>query len=410
MEDQSSQHSLHNASCSLCPSAATLYFLPSIYALLFLTALPGNLLSLWVFLRCIPSISPTHIYLSHLSISNLLMAIMLPFLAVYFAMGTHWSIRDIPCQIVLHGITPVLHINIYISLLILTWVALSRFAVLIRNTHASRPSACISLLPHSFFSSLKRVSFANGVCAILWVVAVGGIVPVTVYYSINEATISEEVCYSPVVEIGGSVSSTTSVSLVILFFVLYLLVLVSYVTVLRHIKRSRRNANITSSQSLLARVSRNIVVIQVVLSLCLLPYHIFKPIFIILAHYQSSSLDSSCSATTCHPLNVFIEVTEFHLHVSLPGFGADSITFSLLSLQLKNCLFLLAVLRSSTDPVMYFLLDRTFRQQALSLLRNNNFNKGQIIWTTTESANQKTEKVGEGNVILSSVVLACERS
>lgn len=266
MEDPLSQLSLHNASCSLCPSAATLYFLPSIYALLFLTALPGNLLSLWVFLRCIPSISPTHIYLSHLSISNLLMAIMVPFLAVYFAMGTHWSIRDIPCQIVLHGITPVLHINIYISLLILTWVALSRFAVLIRNTHASQPSPCISLLPHSFFSSLKRVSFANGVCAILWVVAVGGIVPVTVYYSVNEATRSEEVCYSPVVEIGGSVSSTTSVSLVILFFVLYLLVLVSYVTVLRHLKRSRRNANIASSQSLLARVSRNIVVIQVTMS------------------------------------------------------------------------------------------------------------------------------------------------
>ncbi|XP_054915735.1 probable G-protein coupled receptor 82 [Poeciliopsis prolifica] len=386
MEDPSSQLSLHNASCPLCPSAATLYFLPSIYALLFLTALPGNLLSLWVFLRCIPSISPTHIYLTHLSISNLLMAIMVPFLAVYFAVGMHWSIRDIPCQIVLHGITPVLHINIYISLLILTWVALSRFAVLIRNTHASRPSACISLLPHSFFSSLTRVSFANGVCAILWVVAVGAIVPVTVYYSINEATRSEEVCYSLVVEIGGSVSSTTSVSLVILFFLLYLLVLVSYVTVLKHIKRSRRNANITSSQNLLARVSRNIVVIQVVLSVCLLPYHIFKPIFIMLAHYQSSSLHPSCSSTSCHPLSVFIE--------------------------LKNCLFLLAVLRSSTDPVMYFLLDRTFRQQALSLLRNKrlDFNKGQTVWTTTGSANQKTEKIGEGNAILSSEVLACERS
>ncbi|XP_014886192.1 probable G-protein coupled receptor 82 [Poecilia latipinna] len=384
-EDPSSQLSLRNASCSLCPSAATLYFLPSIYALLFLTALPGNLLSLWVFLRCISSISPTHVYLTHLSISNLLMAIMVPFLAVYFAIGTHWSIRDIPCQIVLHGITPVLHINIYISLLILTWVALSRFAVLIRNTHASRPSACISLLPHSFFSSLTRVSFANGVCATLWVVAVGGIVPVTVYYSINEATRSEEVCYSPVVEMGGSVSSTTSVSPVILFFVLYLLVLVSYMTVLKHIRRSRRNAIITSSQSLLARVSRNIVVIQVVLSLCLLPYHIFKPIFIILAHYQPASLHS-CSATTCHPLSVFIE--------------------------LKNCLFLLAVLRSSTDPVMYFLLDRTFRQQAHSLLRNNkrDFNKGQMVWTTTGSANQKTEKVGDGNVILSSEVLACEKS
>lgn len=262
MED----HSLNNTSFSLCPSAATLYLLPSIYMLLFLTALPGNLLSLWVFLRCIPSISPTHIYLTHLSVSNLLMAIMVPFLAAYFSWGTHWMLGDIPCQIVLHGITPVLHINIYISLLILTWVALSRFALLIRNTHASRPSACIRLLPHSFFSSLTRVSFANSVCAILWVVSVGGIVPVTVYYSVNEATKeggAERVCYSSVVELGGSVSSFLNIFVITLFFLLYLLVLLSYMTVLKHIKRSRRNANIISSQSLLARVSRNIVVIQV---------------------------------------------------------------------------------------------------------------------------------------------------
>ncbi|KAM4730622.1 putative G-protein coupled receptor 82 [Anableps anableps] len=395
MEDPLSRPSLSNASCSLCPSAATLYFLPSSYTILFLTAVPGNVLSLWVFLHCIPSISPTHIYLTHLSISNLLMAIMVPFLAAYFAWGTHWTVGDIPCQIVLHGITPVLHINIYISLLILTWVALSRFAVLIRNTHASRPSACITMLPHSFFSSLTRVSFANGVCAILWMVAVGGIVPVTVYYSLNEATKSaeeakerggEEVCYSPVVELGGNVSSTLNISAIILFFVLYLLVLLSYITILKHIKRSRRNVNITSSQSLLARVSRNIVVIQVVLSLCLLPYHIFKPIFITLAHHQPALLHSSCTVITCHPLSIFIE--------------------------LKNCLFLLAALRSSTDPVMYFLLDRTFRQQTIRLLRNNkiDFNRGQMVWSTTGSANQKTENVGKGNVMLSSEVLDCEKS
>ncbi|MED6259487.1 hypothetical protein ATANTOWER_023784 [Ataeniobius toweri] len=386
MEDPSSRSSLNNASFSLCPSVVTVYFLPSIYAFLFLTALPGNMLSLWVFLRCIPSISPTHVYLTHLSISNLLMAVIVPFLTVYYAWGLHWAIGDIPCQIVLHGITPVLHINIYISLLILTWVALSRFAVLIRNTHASRPSACITLLPHGFFSSLTRVSFANSMCAMLWVVTVGGIVPVTVYYSVNEATKStketeevgcEMVCYSPVVELGGRVSSTLSIALVTLFFILYLLVLLSYLIVLRHIKRSRRNANITSSQSLLARVSRNIVVIQVVLSLCLLPYHIFKPIFTTLAHDQPAPLHSSCPDNiTCHPLNIFIE--------------------------LKNCLFLLAVLRSATDPVMYFLLDRTFREQILRLLKKNktDFNKKEMVWSTTGSVNQKTDNVGEGNVIL----------
>ncbi|XP_021180696.2 probable G-protein coupled receptor 82 isoform X2 [Fundulus heteroclitus] len=270
MEDPS-HLSFNNASFSLCPSAATLYFLPSIYTLLFLTALPGNVLSLWVFLRCIPSISPTHIYLTHLSISNLLMAVTVPFLAAYFAWGSHWTVGDIPCQIVLHGITPVLHINIYISLLILTWVALSRFAVLIRNTHASRPSSCITLLPHGFFSRLTRVSFANIVCGMVWAVAVGGIVPVTIYYSVNEATESaedaeeggcESVCYSPVVELGGSVSSNLNIFTITVFFVLYLLVLLSYVIVLKHVRSSRRHANITRSQSMLARVSRNIVIIQ----------------------------------------------------------------------------------------------------------------------------------------------------
>ncbi|XP_038131688.1 probable G-protein coupled receptor 82 isoform X1 [Cyprinodon tularosa] len=391
MEDTSLGHSVNNASFSLCPSAATLYFLPSFYTLLFLTALPGNFLSLWVFLRCIPSISPTHIYLSHLSISNLVMAVTVPFLAAYYAWGSYWDLKQIPCQIVLHGITPVLHINIYISLLILTGVALSRFAILIRNTHASRPSACIRLLPSGLFSSLTQISFAHSMCALLWVVAVGGIVPVTVYYSVNEAMESaaeakkggcKKVCYSPVVELGGSVSSSSSITLIVLFFALYLVVLLSYVTVLKHLRRSRRNANITSSQSLLARVSRNIVVIQVVLSICMLPYHIFKPIVLTLAYDPPTPQPSSCpSKHSCHPINTFIEV--------------------------KNFLFFLAALRSSTDPVMYFLLDRTFRQQTLRILgsRRKDSNKKQMVWSTTEGANQKTENMGEGNMILSSEVL-----
>lgn len=278
MENPSFRPPPYNFSFSLCPTDATLFFLPSIYMLLFLTALPGNALSLWIFLCRISSISPTHIYLAHLSISNLLMSCVTPFLAAYFAKGSVWALSSVQCQIVLHGITPVLHINIYISLLILTWVALSRFAVLIQNTHASRPSACITLLPHGFFSYLTRVSFANAVCVTVWVVSVGAIVPVTIYYSVNEAMMKREdgdegrgkcvdVCYNPAVELGGSVSSSLNIATITVFFVFYLLVLLSYVTVLRHIRRSRLNTNVNTSQNLLARVFRNIVVIQVVTSL-----------------------------------------------------------------------------------------------------------------------------------------------
>lgn len=254
---------------SLCPSAATLIFLPSAYSLLFLTSLPGNALSLWVFLRCITPVSPIHVYLSHLSASNLLLSLTTPFLAAYYARGSVWTLDGVLCQLVLHGITPVLYTNIYISIMILTWVALSRFAALIQHTHASRPSGCTTLLPHGFFTSLTRSSFATRVCAAVWVLAVGCTVPVSVYFSVNEAMSDtaeggrEEVCYNPAVEIGSSLSATLAVSVITVFFGFYLLVLLSYTSVLRHIRRSQRSTSVTTSQSLLGRVLRNIVVIQV---------------------------------------------------------------------------------------------------------------------------------------------------
>lgn len=269
-----SENTSFSSVLTLCPTTATLFFLPSFYTLFFLTSLPGNALSLWVFFRCISTTSPIHVYLSHLSISNLLMCLTAPFLVAYYAQSSVWMLSGFFCQLVLHAVTPVLHINIYISVVILTWVALSRFATLIQHTHASRPSVCIKLLPHSFFTCLTRTSFASKVCATVWVVAVGGTVPVTVYYSLNEAAAGGggdeaekeghvEVCYNPAVEVGGSLSAAFNVPVITIFFVFYLLVLLSYMIVLRHIGRSRRNTNINASQSLLGRVFRNILVIQV---------------------------------------------------------------------------------------------------------------------------------------------------
>ncbi|XP_020487609.2 probable G-protein coupled receptor 82 [Labrus bergylta] len=359
---------------SLCPTATTLFILPSTYTLLFLTALPGNALSLWVFQRCITSISPTHVYLSHLSVSNLMSSLTMPFLAAYYARGSAWPLSSALCQLVLHVITPNYLINMYISLIILTLVALNRFASLIKHTHASRPSTCTTLLPNRFFTCLTRTAFAHRVCVAMWVVAVGGIVPVTVYYSVKETTADAEkgvgsggegVCYSPAVELGGALSAVLNAPLILLFFVFYLLVLLCYMTVLRHIRRSRRSTNIPTSHSQLGRVLRNIVVIQVVLSVCLLPYHIFKPVFIYLAHDQPM-LTFSTRPDTCHPLSTIVE--------------------------LKSFLIFLAELRGATDPLMYFLLDKMFRSQTLRLFRCNKPDSGSrhVHCSITGSVSQNT--------------------
>ncbi|KAM7380235.1 hypothetical protein PAMP_003547 [Pampus punctatissimus] len=311
----------------------------------------------------------------------------------YYAWGPVWIQSGILCQLVLHGITPVLHINIYISLMILTCVALSRFASLIQITHASRPSTCTILLPQSFFTRLTRVSFASRVCAIVWVVAIGCIVPVTIYYSVSETMGSHvvaqsgkpdpgggaEVCYSPAVEIGGSVSASFAVAVITMFFMCYLVVLMSYMSVLRHIRRSRHSTNVTSSQCLLGKVLRKIVIIQVVLSVCLLPYHIFKPIFISLAHGPLKHSPGPNISNHCHQLSTLIE--------------------------LKNCLLLLAALRGSTDPVMYFLLDKTFRYETYMLLRcnRNKPESRQICLSVTRTINQQVGQLGKENVTTTTV-------
>ena len=76
-------------------------------------------------------------------------------------------------------------------------------------------------------------------------------------------------------------------------------------------------------------------------------------------------------------------------------------SFSLLFLlQLKNCLLLLATLRGSTDPVMYFLLDKTFHHQTLVLLGcNRNSLRGNATpGSDTGSAGQKTGQLVDGHV------------
>uniref|UniRef100_A0A8C7RX81 G protein-coupled receptor 82 n=1 Tax=Oncorhynchus mykiss TaxID=8022 RepID=A0A8C7RX81_ONCMY len=327
----------------LCPSFTTRFILPSLYALLFLTGLPGNALSIWVFLRSIPTQTSTHVYLFHLGLSNLCLSLTTPFLAAYYSKGPSWPAWSPLCQLVLHGVTPIQQINIYISVFILTWVALSRFATLIQHTHASRPSTCTTLLPHAFFTRLRRVRFAKAVCAWIWGMVVFATVPVTVYYSVKETKVDKggRVCYSVAMEMGGSLSRGANVVSIVIFFMCFLLVLTSYVAVARHIWRSRQCAVVNGSQRLLGRVFRNIVVIQVVLIVCMLPYHIFKSIFISIVQHQADP------ATTirgpCHPLSTIVEV--------------------------KNFLLCLTTLRSSVDPVMYFLLDKTFHRHVMLLFR-----------------------------------------
>ncbi|XP_067301167.1 probable G-protein coupled receptor 82 [Pseudorasbora parva] len=330
----------------LCQTSTTSVVLPIVYSIMSFTGLPGNAISLWVFKSKIAIKTSTHIYLINLGISNLLLCLTMPFQAAYYSLGTTWDQHNTMCQMAINGLTPVIHINICLGVMILSWVALSRFASLIQHSHADRPSRWLKVLPGAFFCRKRQAKLAYTLCLITWAIVAIAVSSFVVLYSIREAGIVEyrdgdEVCYSVAVEVGGKGSHVFTLVSVSLFFIFFLLVLSAYMAVIRHIWRSKRSAIISDRQRVYARVFRNIVVIKVVLVVCLLPYHIYKAIFI---HIVNEHIWPEPATTDdCHPLSMHVEV--------------------------KSILLCLASLRCSTDPIMYFLLDKTFRNHALSLLR-----------------------------------------
>uniref|UniRef100_A0A8C9SDU1 G protein-coupled receptor 82 n=1 Tax=Scleropages formosus TaxID=113540 RepID=A0A8C9SDU1_SCLFO len=328
-----------DGSC-LCASYATRVVLPTLYVLMFLLGLPGNLMSLWIFIKKIHSKTSTHIYLVSLGASNLLLCLTMPFQAAYLAAGTDWNMQQMVCRIAISGVTPLLHISIYVGVFILTWIALSRCALLVQNDYGGRPSTCTRLLPPVFFRKLRQASFARATCAATWLFVLSCVLPVSIYYSVQEVVQKDDLvsqgCYRVAVEVGGNSTQKSSIVAIMLFCMCFIVVMACYISVVRHFIRSQRSRIVLDKQRMYSHVFRKIVVIQAVLIVCLLPYHVFKAVFIDRAWRQSRP-----SADGCHPMSQFVEI--------------------------KNFLLCLAALRCNTDPIMYLLLDKTFRKNALEM-------------------------------------------
>ncbi|XP_015218887.1 probable G-protein coupled receptor 82 [Lepisosteus oculatus] len=318
-----------NVSC-LCPSHGTRSILPLLYFLMFITGLPGNALSLQIFVKKMTTKTSTHFYLTNLAVSNMLLCAVMPFLSMYYMMGYKWQVNTVVCKMITAVVTPIFHINIYMGMFILSWIALSRYAILMKS-YEHRDQCHLAHIHSSLLKRFRELSFAKMLCLGIWTFVISAIVPVVLYYSFSEVG-GEEACYGQSVEIGGEASQISSAIAIAVFLFCFLLVLLSYVSVTRHLYNIQKSSAIPGKSRIYSRVFRNILVIQVVLAVCLLPHHIYKAVFIKLVRPPA-----------CDRLSLLVEV--------------------------KNFLLCLAALRCSTDPLMYFFLDNTFRRHCKSLLK-----------------------------------------
>ncbi|TRY92813.1 hypothetical protein DNTS_024879, partial [Danionella cerebrum] len=102
------------------------------YVLIFLTAIPGNMIVGWVISSNRQSLSASDVYLFNLMCADTLLALILPFSAVSVIHG--WVFGDAMCKIV----CLVKEVNFYTSILFLVCISVDRYMVIVRAMESQK--------------------------------------------------------------------------------------------------------------------------------------------------------------------------------------------------------------------------------------------------------------------------------
>ncbi len=103
-----------------------------ILIVIFLLAIPGNLLVGWMISTSKQALTPSDVYLFHLTIADGLMALTLPFWAVAEIHG--WIFGDLMCKF----LSLVTEANFYTSILFLACISIDRYLVIVRARESLR--------------------------------------------------------------------------------------------------------------------------------------------------------------------------------------------------------------------------------------------------------------------------------
>ncbi|NXG03442.1 GPR82 protein, partial [Sakesphorus luctuosus] len=321
---------MNNSTCLLQPSLATTVALPVIYSCLFPAGSFGNILAAWIFSRKAPTRRTQYIYLANLVTANLFVCSTMPFLAAYFAGGNHWSYKSVECRIAHHVGTLVMHVSMYVTIIILCSIALSQYATLKKSSEPQYSQAVRESFPRCLLQAFRQPKFAKYLCIIIWLTVLC-ITVTAITHDVQVQTWGDfHRCYNIKVEVGETTAKIAGSLATACFFVTFMTVLWSYYSLTRHLSKIQKNTCIGEKHLIYSTVKRNILVVQMILTVCFLPYHIFRPVFYVLLRHDD-----------CPRLNYLVEI--------------------------KNFLICLAAAKSSLDPVINLLLDKTFKKSLYGL-------------------------------------------
>ncbi|XP_072540216.1 uracil nucleotide/cysteinyl leukotriene receptor [Salminus brasiliensis] len=223
------------------------------YIIVFLLALNGNSLALWIFSRQRGTSSPANVFLMHLAVADLSYVIILPLRATYHLTGGHWPFGEVPCRVA--GF--LFYVNMYASLYFLACVAADRYLAVV---HA--------------VSSLKvrHARFAHAASFALWALVIVSMAPLLVTQQTTEVD-GSTVCLQLYRE---KASRRALISLAVAFTPPFVATLSCYLLIVNSLRKGSR-----LEPALKLRALRTIGLVMLIYVVCFLPYHVSRATFIL---------------------------------------------------------------------------------------------------------------------------------
>ncbi|KAG7456954.1 hypothetical protein MATL_G00241360 [Megalops atlanticus] len=223
------------------------------YILVFLLALNGNSLALWIFSRQRGSSTPANVFLLHLAVADLSYVVILPLRATYHLTGGHWPFGEVPCRLAGY----LFYVNMYASLYFLACVAGDRYLAVV---HAVR-----SL-------KVRRARYAHVASFALWLLVTVSMAPLLVSRQTSEVD-GATVCLQLYRE---KASRRALVSLAVAFTPPFLATLSCYLLIIHSLRRGSR-----LEPALKLKALRTIGLVLLIYVVCFLPYHASRATYIL---------------------------------------------------------------------------------------------------------------------------------
>uniref|UniRef100_A0A3Q1CBT6 G-protein coupled receptors family 1 profile domain-containing protein n=1 Tax=Amphiprion ocellaris TaxID=80972 RepID=A0A3Q1CBT6_AMPOC len=274
------------------------------YILIFVIAVPGNVLALWAFF-CQKSTSPSKVFLRNLSVADISYVLILPMRIVYHLSDSHWPFGHILCQLL--GF--LFYLNMYCSLYLMSFISLDRFLAVVFPLKSQ---------------TIRKPVYANVAVGMLWVTVIISMSPVL----FSKQTNSSGTCSKLYLE---KTSQTALVSTIVAFAIPLTTIVVSYILIVLKLRTVRQQ----EERPVKDKAIKMIILIVMNFLLAFVPYHVCRIVYI--KSHSGGQIPASHD-----PLGRATQITSALTCVS-----------------------------GVLDPVMYFVLNRAYRDTFLRLFCKN---------------------------------------